>query len=315
MNSEINRDNLWPNWAFTVNDKFIMVVCQRLQCYTSRQDTNGDNPIIKFEDCGSAHHYYLGQPRQLASRLLLSSSSYKIHLHPTDTLRYCGRRTNSLKAIKATATSKCLFHIVNQTLASEINELLLQHNSEIFEQKQSNKSFSTTITTTTTTTIASLSNVHEDLVMDDELFKSKARQDKLSTDIEGNGIMVEWLSLLSMANTSGSFVETNKTWSDIFSITEDTALNYTQTELTALDLNKVETVTSFDWSFLFVIIFIFAGGLGNILVCLAVALDRRLQNVTNYFLFSLAIADLLVSLFVMPLGAIPAFLGEFEIKQ
>lgn len=67
---------------------------------------------------------------------------------------------------------------------------------------------------------------------------------------------------------------------------------------------------SYDWSFLFVIIFIFAGGLGNILVCLAVALDRKLQNVTNYFLFSLAIADLLVSLFVMPLGAIPSFLGK-----
>lgn len=66
----------------------------------------------------------------------------------------------------------------------------------------------------------------------------------------------------------------------------------------------------YDWLFLFVVFFIFAGGLGNILVCLAVALDRKLQNVTNYFLFSLAIADLLVSLFVMPMGAIPAFLGE-----
>lgn len=68
---------------------------------------------------------------------------------------------------------------------------------------------------------------------------------------------------------------------------------------------------SYDWSFLFVIIFIIAGGLGNILVCLAVARDRKLQNVTNYFLFSLAIADLLVSLFVMPLGAIPSFLGKY----
>lgn len=58
-------------------------------------------------------------------------------------------------------------------------------------------------------------------------------------------------------------------------------------------------------------VFIVAGGLGNILVCLAVGLDRRLHNVTNYFLLSLAVADLLVSLFVMPLGAIPGFLGRF----
>lgn len=66
----------------------------------------------------------------------------------------------------------------------------------------------------------------------------------------------------------------------------------------------------YDWSFLFVILFITAGGVGNVLVCLAVCLDKRLQNVTNYFLLSLAIADLLVSLFVMPMGAIPGFLGE-----
>lgn len=66
----------------------------------------------------------------------------------------------------------------------------------------------------------------------------------------------------------------------------------------------------YDWSFLFVVVFIIAGGVGNILVCLAVLLDRKLQNVTNYFLLSLAIADLLVSLFVMPLGAVPGFLGN-----
>lgn len=66
----------------------------------------------------------------------------------------------------------------------------------------------------------------------------------------------------------------------------------------------------YDWTFLFAIFFIIAGGLGNILVCLAVALDKKLQNVTNYFLLSLAVADLLVSLFVMPLGAVPAFLGK-----
>lgn len=70
----------------------------------------------------------------------------------------------------------------------------------------------------------------------------------------------------------------------------------------------------YEWTYLFVILFILAGGLGNILVCLAVALDKNLQNVTNYFLLSLAVADLLVSLFVMPLGAVPAFLGTKPFK-
>lgn len=95
-----------------------------------------------------------------------------------------------------------------------------------------------------------------------------------------------------------------------------TALTTTTTMATATDIvisrNIFDyTPHGYDWLFLFVVFFIFAGGLGNILVCLAVALDRKLQNVTNYFLFSLAIADLLVSLFVMPMGAIPAFLGKY----
>ncbi|XP_043661693.1 uncharacterized protein LOC122625656, partial [Drosophila teissieri] len=91
-----------------------------------------------------------------------------------------------------------------------------------------------------------------------------------------------------------------------------TALNTTTAD-TAADLAVTKSFLDlsphgYDWLFLFVVFFIFAGGLGNMLVCVAVALDRKLQNVTNYFLFSLALADLLVSLFVMPMGAIPAFL-------
>ncbi|XP_025418810.1 5-hydroxytryptamine receptor 2B isoform X2 [Sipha flava] len=69
----------------------------------------------------------------------------------------------------------------------------------------------------------------------------------------------------------------------------------------------------YNWKYLFVFVFIAAGGVGNILVCLAICLDRQLQNVTNYFLLSLAIADLLVCLFVMPLGAIPGFYGEWPL--
>lgn len=114
--------------------------------------------------------------------------------------------------------------------------------------------------------------------------------------------------VLGIKDSIGNFVlSTNK----CTFLNESDDVFWTCSPLTDTHRGIVENgVPHYDWTFLFVVVFILAGGLGNILVCLAVLLDRRLQNVTNYFLLSLAIADLLVSLFVMPLGAIPGFLGK-----
>ncbi|VDO16355.1 unnamed protein product [Brugia timori] len=46
------------------------------------------------------------------------------------------------------------------------------------------------------------------------------------------------------------------------------------------------------------------GLLGNLLVCMAIKLNRKLHNITNYFLFSLTLTDLLVCGVVMPLSLI-----------
>jgi len=54
------------------------------------------------------------------------------------------------------------------------------------------------------------------------------------------------------------------------------------------------------WPSLLLLLLVAAGVTGNTLVCCAVAVERKLRNVTNYFLMSLAVADLLVSVFVMP---------------
>ncbi len=65
-----------------------------------------------------------------------------------------------------------------------------------------------------------------------------------------------------------------------------------------------------NWPILFLSISAVFGTLGNLLVCVAIALDKQLQTSTNWFLFSLAIADCLVSLIVLPLSIIKDFQGK-----
>lgn len=43
---------------------------------------------------------------------------------------------------------------------------------------------------------------------------------------------------------------------------------------------------------------------GNVFVIAAILLERHLQNVANYLILSLAVADLLVACLVMPLSAV-----------
>ncbi|XP_055375503.1 uncharacterized protein LOC129608176 isoform X2 [Condylostylus longicornis] len=68
------------------------------------------------------------------------------------------------------------------------------------------------------------------------------------------------------------------------------------------------------WALL-ALILVFGTAAGNILVCLAIGWERRLQNVTNYFLMSLAITDLMVAILVMPLGILTLFVGYFPLHS
>ena len=55
------------------------------------------------------------------------------------------------------------------------------------------------------------------------------------------------------------------------------------------------------WAFLLLIFPVFTF-FGNVLVVLSVYRERSLQTVTNYFIVSLAVADIMVGVLVMPLG-------------
>ncbi|KAK9512934.1 hypothetical protein O3M35_001239 [Rhynocoris fuscipes] len=71
-----------------------------------------------------------------------------------------------------------------------------------------------------------------------------------------------------------------------------------------------EELCPLNWWALLAVVLVLATAAGNILVCLAITWERRLQNVTNYFLMSLAITDLMVAILVMPLGILTLLRGN-----
>lgn len=69
--------------------------------------------------------------------------------------------------------------------------------------------------------------------------------------------------------------------------------------------------TMLRWAALLILMVIIPTIGGNILVILAVSLEKKLQYATNYFLMSLAVADLLVGLLVMPIALLTIMFGKY----
>ncbi|KAM9448877.1 5-hydroxytryptamine receptor 2A-like [Salvelinus alpinus] len=68
----------------------------------------------------------------------------------------------------------------------------------------------------------------------------------------------------------------------------------------------VKGITAVDknWAALLILAVIAVTVTGNILVIIAVSLEKKLQNATNYFLMSLAVADMLLGILVMPISMV-----------
>lgn len=85
-----------------------------------------------------------------------------------------------------------------------------------------------------------------------------------------------------------------------------------QREASLLELNRTwgsdwtfsQSGDPLRWAALLILLVIIPTIGGNILVILAVSLERKLQNATNFFLMSLAVADLLVGVLVMPIALV-----------
>jgi len=69
------------------------------------------------------------------------------------------------------------------------------------------------------------------------------------------------------------------------------------------DLNN-EIIIVYSWSILSLSFFVILGFIGNLLVCMSIKIYPKLQAASNYYLFSLAATDLLVSVVVVPLAII-----------
>ena len=91
-----------------------------------------------------------------------------------------------------------------------------------------------------------------------------------------------------------------------------TWLNATEMFVTATSQTALTSAEShrYNWFVLLLWLFVVAGITGNVLVCMAVLTVKKLQNVTNYFLTSLAVADLFVCCVVMPLSIVSEFMGK-----
>lgn len=86
--------------------------------------------------------------------------------------------------------------------------------------------------------------------------------------------------------------------------------NFSSTERNVSNNINSEVHGDSNYWALLALILVFGTACGNILVCLAIYYEKRLQNVTNYFLASLALTDLMVAVLVMPLGILTLYRGK-----
>lgn len=93
---------------------------------------------------------------------------------------------------------------------------------------------------------------------------------------------------------------------DFLNVSNYENVSFINSTLTLLTPDK----NDLNWPILLLSILAVTGTLGNLLVCISISLDKQLQTVTNWFLFSLAIADCLVSSVVLPLSIIKDFQGK-----
>ncbi|XP_062572246.1 5-hydroxytryptamine receptor 2A-like [Saccostrea cucullata] len=109
--------------------------------------------------------------------------------------------------------------------------------------------------------------------------------------------------------THGMFVLENTSFNRRIHGCQFDAGEFNDTDNCTSILSIEDDQRGYNWPILLLTPLIFFGVGGNILVCMAISMEKRLQTVTNYFLLSLAITDLSVCIIVMPFTVVNDFTG------
>ena len=106
--------------------------------------------------------------------------------------------------------------------------------------------------------------------------------------------------------TSSNYTYENNDLHDVYLSPENTSLNHEQVDLVRQPVHMIAI-----FSIAYGLVFIFAVT-GNFLVIAVIFKTPAMRNVTNYFILNLAVADILVAIFVLPMTLLAnIFSGKF----
>ena len=107
---------------------------------------------------------------------------------------------------------------------------------------------------------------------------------------------------------------TNYTDGNIYNINNMNSMNYSMENESAMEVPLIRQPAHMIVIFglAYGLVFIFAV-IGNVLVIAVIFKDPTMRNVTNYFILNLAVADILVAIFVLPITLLAnIFSGEYR---
>lgn len=130
---------------------------------------------------------------------------------------------------------------------------------------------------------------------------------KNTEDVTATAIAIEHESIMSLNRTSyvgaGVLIITRTLTGESLAVIDEPKSNKT---LDIIDVKLVQV----GFCILYTVIFVL-GVFGNVLVCYVVFRNRAMQTVTNLFITNLALSDILLCIFAVPLTPMYTFLGRW----